>query len=97
MWDIWGHIAGFIELDIDRCRLMMTCKQISKTRFYFYEQININKIINLEWYDNFINVIVSDNCDKLPLCVTHLTFCSDFNQPIIDAFPSKVTHLTFGS
>jgi len=90
MWDIWNYITNFIERDNDKCRLMMTCKQISKKRFYFNEQKDINKILNLKWYDNFVNVIIHDDHDKLPLYITHLTFGRCFNRPIIDAFPSSV-------
>jgi len=90
MWDVWSYITNFIERDNDKCRLMMTCKQISQKRFYFNEQKDINKMINLEWYNNFINVITLNNHTKLPLFITHLTFGSRFNQPIIDAIPSSV-------
>src|SRR6266567_9223952 len=95
MWDIWSHISNFIETDYDRCQLMMTCKQISKTRFYFNEMKPIKKIIKSSWFDNFINIMMFDGSEKLPLFVTHLTFGFAFNQPINDAIPSSVTHLTF--
>ena len=58
MWDSWSYITNFIENDNDKCRLLMTCKQISFGRFYFNEQKSNNKIINLRWYDNFVNVII---------------------------------------
>ena len=76
MWDVWSYITNFIEKDNDKCRLMMTCKEISKTRFYFYEMIDINKIINLEWFNNFANIIINDKFEKVPLFITHLTFGS---------------------
>ena len=78
MWDVWGHIANFIETDKDRCYLMMTCKQISENQFYFYEMIYIERIMNSKWFNNFVNIIVSDKSKKLPLFITYLTFSKNY-------------------
>lgn len=59
MWDIWSHIAKYIKKDKDKCRLMMTCKEISKNKFYFNEQILVKKIYNSRWFDNFVKIFVS--------------------------------------
>ena len=74
MWDVWAHIENFIEKDKDRCRLMMTCKQISKNKFYFCEKIAIEKIKKSSWFNNFISVIISNKSEKISSNVTHLTF-----------------------
>ena len=56
--DLWGHIMGFIERDQDKCHLLLTCKNISKIKFYFYEPIDNDKIMKSGWYDNFTQVVI---------------------------------------
>jgi len=57
MPDIWTRQWGFIKNDKVKCRLIMTSKEMGQCRFYFYEMINVKKIIESQWYDNFFNVI----------------------------------------
>src|SRR5690606_16716268 len=96
MLDVWGHIAGFIKTNNDKCRLMMTCTEISKCRFYFDEMITIKKIAGSRWFNNFIDVLVPDKTSILPLNIQYLTFGYNFNENIDDYIPLTVTHLTFG-
>ena len=95
--DVRGYLSEFIETNKDKCHLMMTCKEISKCRFFFYEKVNIENIIELLWFDNFINVYVAINkCNKFPAFVTHLDYGHYYDKSLCDYFfPSTVIHLKF--
>ena len=83
MQDIWGHITELIYNDNDICHLMMSCKWISKCRFYFYEPNEICKIKKSQWFNHFNNIFNYHNSDKLPLFITHLTFGSYKTQRVL--------------
>jgi len=61
----------------------------------FHEMINIDKIKNSLWFDNFTKVTINEKVN-LPINITHLTFDNNFNESINGYVPSTVTHLTFG-
>ena len=71
---------------------MITCKDISKCTFYFYELNDFDKINETQWFDKFTNVIIREKIITLPLFITHLIIGGDF---LIDNIPSSVTHLYF--
>lgn len=91
--DICRDIVNIIKNDNDKCRLLMTCKEISKCNFYFNENINASEIINSQWFDRFTNVTINKKINKLPLNVTHLTFDAYFNKVIHDYISFTITHL----
>uniref|UniRef100_A0A6C0C7Z9 F-box domain-containing protein n=1 Tax=viral metagenome TaxID=1070528 RepID=A0A6C0C7Z9_9ZZZZ len=69
-----------------------------KYRFMYYENIAIETIFNLSFFDNFKSVTITEIDKKiLPKYVTHLTFGHRFNQSIDNYVPKSVTHLIFGS
>lgn len=99
-WDIWGHIIEFIERDQDKCKLLMTCKNISNKQSYFHEPIDNNKIMKSRWYDNFTQVVVGNKIDKLPVAITHLYFSHIYVSRLRylpDNLPMTITHLIYGS
>ena len=93
--DVWSHIAMFIVSNQDKCRLMMTCKNISKCNFYFDQPIYINKILRSQWFDYFRNVSNVFYADVLPKFVNKINFCSEFNGSINNIIPSSVKQLIF--
>ena len=95
MLDVWSYITEFIGTNNDKFRLMMTCTEISKCRFYFNEMIAVEKIAGSRWFNNFVDILVFDNTSILPSFTQYLTFKTDL--PINNYISSTVTHLTFGS
>jgi len=95
--DHWYHIASFIRNDKDKCKLMLTCKQISKYEFYFYDMILIDKIGKSIWFNKFTNILIYCNVQKLPLSINKLTFDEHFNSQITMKIPPTITHLSFGT
>jgi len=83
--------------DKDKINLLSINKQyhLIKNKIYYIEQIKKCKIINLFYYDNFINIICS-NLINFPKNIKYLTFGKIFNKEIKGAIPNSVTHLTFG-
>jgi len=94
MLDAWTTIAGFIEKDKDRCQLLMTCKEISKCDFYFYKFIFAKKIIEIPWFDHFVNVIVEDIV-VLPRSVIGVCFWYNYKKSINGMIPSTVKRVFF--
>ncbi len=98
-WDILGYIIEFIEIDHDKCRFLMTCKNISKKQFYFDEPHNNDKIMKSQWYDNFKQVVVGNKITKLPLTITHIYFSHIYISRIKylpNNLPTTITHLIYG-
>lgn len=93
--DIWSHIATFIDSNKDRCRLLMTHKEILKANIYFDELINVEKIMRLVWFDRFRNISNVYYLNLLPKFVTKISFCPGFHEELTDKLPSTVTHITF--
>lgn len=93
--EIWELISRFIKSDKYICRLMMTCKEISKCGFYFYELIDVNEIKNSSWFDRFVFINVTNRI-KLHSNVIGLHFSDDFNKLINGYIPSSVNYLKFG-
>jgi len=96
----------------EKIKLSMTSKSNDKLKYKFMycDEIHIDKIINLSYFDNFECIRISNRKNKypknvkhiyfkaysrfLPPLVTHLEFFYEFNLPIV--IPSTVIHLTFG-
>lgn len=111
--DIWGYLTDFIDSNEDKYHLLITCKEISKCRFFFYDQINVRKIKKSLWFDNFTNIFynyiittpkfvthltLTINCEIIiPTTVTHLALVDKFDQPIKNLIPSSIIHLIFGT
>ena len=72
----------------------MTCKTLTNCKIYFKQIININKVINSRWFNQFTNLEVN-NTDKFPSALSHITFNFRFSGNT-DNIPS-ITHLTFGA
>jgi len=97
MLDAWSCIANLIESDKDKCHLIMSCKGMSKCRFFFNERVKIEKIVTSKFFNHFINVKVNNFDVLFPPFITHLTFGWWFDQPIENRIPSTITHLRFGN
>ncbi len=84
---------------MDLLSLLSTCKKLRtlKSKLLWNGRVDIDKIKNLEYFDQFANIFSYDMPKKLPTSVTHLTFGNKFNQDIKGCIPNSVTHLTFGS
>src|SRR5437868_5857116 len=93
MQDIWGYISNFINDNKDTCNLLMTCKEISTFKIYFREAISITKIVDYQWYDKFINIIVDAHIILMPLHIKRLVLNGNFCQSEKFCIPSTVTHL----
>jgi len=91
------HICAYLS-DKDNIHLSATSKRFSiiKFRILFFTKTRVTDIINLSYFHQFSNVIMSDTNESLPKHVIHLTFDYYFNQPINNCVPNSVTHLTFG-
>lgn len=63
--EILQYIFNFIDNDKGKCRLLKTCKSISKFNFQFCDIIDIEKIIKSEWFDRFINVEFGTDIERL--------------------------------
>ena len=75
----------------------MTCKDMSKCRFFFNERIKIEKIVTSNFFDHFVNIKVNNFNVPFPPFITHLTFSWWFDDPIDNRIPSTITHLIFGN
>ena len=93
--EIWELVTRFIRSDKYICHLMMTCKEISKCGFYFYELVDANEIKNSGWFDRFVFISVTNRI-KLHSNVRGLYFSDDFNKFINGYIPSSVKYLKFG-
>lgn len=96
MLDAWSYIANLLESDKDKCRLMITCKDMSKCRFFFNERIKIEKIVTSNFFNHFVNIKINNFNVPFPSFITHLKFGSEFNESIDNRIPSTITHLIFG-
>lgn len=95
MLDILTHVLKIIESDKDRCHLAMTCRYLMKSDFYFDNLIDIEKIMQSQWFDNFTNIYLTNDIAKLPRMVTQLTFATRFDQSIKHIIPNTVFNITF--
>jgi len=95
--DIWSEVAKHIITNEDKCRLMLTCKEISNCVFYFEEVMNIKKIIKSHWFHHFINIVAFEEVDELPRMTKYLVLGDSYNQYISRLIPQYVTHLTFSN
>ena len=91
------HICAQLS-DKDNVNLSATSKHLSviKFRVLFFTKRHVKDIINLPYFHQFSNVVMSDANECSPKHVTHLTFCNDFNQPINGCISDSITHLIFG-
>ena len=95
--DVWGYLIEFINNNKDKCRLLMTCKEISNCAFYFYGEIHIEKIEKSKWFDQFTNIFVWNTHEKLPTSIKKIRFWQQLNVSVDDFIPSTITHLKFGN
>lgn len=99
--EIWQIIIEFIETNKDKCRMLMTCKDMSKCKFYFRQFIHINNCIKITksiWYNYFTNILCDNTNISLPKYTKKMIFSEFFSGPIINGFiPSTVTHVKFNS
>ena len=95
--EVWGYLIEFIDDNKDKCRLLMTCKEISNCAFYFYDEIHIEKINKSVWFNQFTNIFVWNTHDKLPTSIKKIRFWRELNVSVDDYIPSTITHLKFGN
>ena len=95
--DIIIYLVEAFLYDFDKTQLMAISKGYYSLRFKltFNNKINCNLVTHLDYYNNFTNLIINDFNIILPTKIKHLTFGSEFNQPIEGCIPNSVTHLTF--
>lgn len=96
MIDVLKYIIKFVKNDKDKCRFIMTCKEISKYEFYFHDEIAAIQIINSQWFNKFTNVLAYD-LKILPSAITCL-YLKEYKSDIViyDDIPSSVKYLKFG-
>ena len=92
--DILGYLTEFLN-NHDKCRFMMTCKNMSNCEFFFRELTVTDKIINSQWFNRFTNIFIKKQIGILPSSVTHLSFDVHFNALIKDQIPTSVKYLAF--
>src|SRR5690606_19243273 len=91
--ELWGYLSEFIKSNKEKCRLIITCKWISKCGFSFNEAINANLICHHQWYERFINI--NDTGDvELHSNIKALIAGAGFNKRVY--VPSSVVQLVFG-
>jgi len=73
----------------------MTCTDISKFKFYFNDLIEVDKIINSRWFNNFTNIQVATEINKLPESISHLTLGSQYRTSIKGFIPKTIKTITF--
>ena len=78
--DVLKYLLNFIDNDRDKCRFLMTNKDISKCDFKFNESINIDKIMESRWFDHFTNISLDHAVEKLPLSTNYLKFNKRYYQ-----------------
>jgi len=94
IYDIWSYIMRFIKNNSDKYRLLVSCKEMSKCDFYFYETIPIHKIQNIRWFNRFTNIIVLKITNKLPISVKKISFAL-CNQITPKYLPNTITTIKF--
>lgn len=95
--EILRYIFHFISNDKDKCRLLKTCKNISKFDFHFHDMIDIEKIIKSGWFDRFINVQFGTNLERLSYLVPKSVMYDNDHIIVNRIISSNVKYLTFGS
>src|SRR5688572_1533667 len=117
MWIICKDLIlkiGEYMTDQEKIRLSSTSRTMSQLKhiFNYDEVIDVAKIYQLPYFDNFKRVWISNKksmypknaisvyflayTTKIPSGVTHLSFVDDFNEPIKNCIPSTVKFLQFG-
>lgn len=93
----------FKELTLkDKLTLCLCNKYLDsfKYKIKFNNEVNISKILGLEYFDQFMNFIIFNNIGspiKLPKINNKYIFCKYFDQPINNCIPNTVNKLTFGN
>lgn len=95
--EIWNIIFSSLESNHDKFHLLITFRDMFKCSVSFDEMMDLNKIINSQWFNKFTNIFINNNVNELPLNITKLTFRDNFNNEITMKIPSTVTHLAFGT
>ena len=94
--DIYCYICSFSR-NRDKLNFLSVSSVLHTLKFevYFNDCVHINKIISVQYFDRFTNII-TDQLSIYPKCILHLTFGQIFNQDIKGCIPPSVTHLIFG-
>jgi len=92
--DVWNYIIKFIKNDKTTCRLLLSCKEMSKCEFYFDKKIQIEKILHSDWFNHFTNVTLKDMKNKLPASVNKISFTS-CDEIIPGYIPGSITKINF--
>jgi hypothetical protein len=89
------EICVFIRQDCNKIFLLSTCTTYHqlKSKIRFTTLMRTNKIINLFYYDSFIN-IATNSIENLPSYVTHIRFESRFIGSV-KGIPTTVKSLHF--
>lgn len=95
--DILGCIIVFLKGNNDKCRLLMTCKEISKSKVTFNEPVNIKQIYRSKWFHYFTDVNNVTEISLLPKNIIKLGFAENFDKNLISRIPKSVIQLTFSS
>ena len=95
--DIWGCIILFMKGNNDKCKLLMTCKEISKCNVTFDDPINIEQIYKSRWFHYFTNVNNVTDILLLPKNIIKLGFSENFVNNLISRIPKSVIQLTFSN
>lgn len=90
------EICGFIS-DREKIRLSAISKSMEQLKYKlsYHENIHVNAISNLPYFDNFRSVRISSANDTYPkyaACI-YMRFDRRFNDSIVDKIPLYVTHL----
>ena len=93
--DVFNYVISPFLSDSDHLHFQRTCKRnnsdykIKKYR----DEYNIKKV-PIRYHSKLTN-IVTNNVDRLPALLTHLTIYGEkgFNQPV-NQLPASLTHLT---
>jgi len=76
--DIWTVILSFIENNVDKFNLLISCKMIMQCPFTFNQAIHFFKIIDSSLFDKFTHVVVRNfnAIDKFPQLVEKIDILS---------------------
>lgn len=93
--EIIVHITLYLN-DKSKLSLLTTCKKLNHLKYLidFNTLINIDKIIDISYFDSFTHIIVQDIYFKLPKRVKYLKIDNNLNDII--SIPSSVKYLVFG-
>lgn len=96
--DIIVYVTNFLN-DREKILFLSSTNRVHllKNKVYYNENVYVDKIKDVPYYDMFTNVSIGDLCHKLPKAIVKITFDRAFNEDINGYIPNSVTHITFGS